>query len=167
MKSDTQPPIEVLRRHGKTFAFAGLFLPQQILADSSTLYAFCRHLDDLVDGQVDTPTVLAELRETEAALAGITLGPERLQAFINMAERTGLNLDSARQLVAGMEADLSPVGIEDRRQMLRYCYQVAGTVGEMMCAVLDIEDRRAHPHAVDLGIGMQLINIARDVHEDA
>ena len=52
-----------------------------------------------------------------------------------------------------------------RHDLLRYCYRVAGTVGAMMCPILGVTDRRALPFAIDLGIGMQLSNIARDVLE--
>jgi phytoene synthase len=57
--------------------------------------------------------------------------------------------------------------MEDDADLKTYCYQVAGTVGLLMCGVLGVDDPRAFPHAIDLGIGMQLTNIARDVAEDA
>jgi 15-cis-phytoene synthase len=71
------------------------------------------------------------------------------------------------QLIAGVASDLGDVRMRDEAALLRYCYQVAGTVGLMMCAVLDVTDTRAHAHAVDLGIAMQLTNICRDVASDA
>jgi NADH-quinone oxidoreductase subunit B len=55
----------------------------------------------------------------------------------------------------------------DEDELIRYAWRVAGTVGLMMCNVLDVHDPRAAPFAVDLGIAMQLTNIARDVGEDA
>ena len=57
--------------------------------------------------------------------------------------------------------------IRDEAELVQYGYKVAGTVGLLMCCVLNTNDPRAKPHAVDLGIGMQLTNIARDVVVDA
>ena len=57
--------------------------------------------------------------------------------------------------------------IADEAELLRYAYRVAGTVGLLMCHVLDCHDLDAKAHAIDLGIAMQLTNIARDVLEDA
>jgi phytoene synthase len=70
-------------------------------------------------------------------------------------------------LIAGVRSDLEPVRIPDIDALLRYCYQVAGTVGLMMCKVLETDSRLAFKHAVDLGIAMQITNICRDVADDA
>jgi phytoene synthase len=59
------------------------------------------------------------------------------------------------------------VAIKDLDALLSYCYQVAGTVGLMMCDVLGAKNPAASPYAVDLGIAMQLTNICRDVLDDA
>jgi phytoene synthase len=71
------------------------------------------------------------------------------------------------ELIAGVRSDLEPVRVADEAELLRYCYRVAGTVGIMMCGALDVNQREAHAFAVDLGIGMQLTNLCRDVVEDA
>jgi phytoene synthase len=62
---------------------------------------------------------------------------------------------------------LEPGRIPDVDALMRYCYRVAGTVGLMTCRVLDVEDKSAAAHAIDLGMAMQLINICRDVSADA
>jgi len=66
-----------------------------------------------------------------------------------------------------VQSDLQPRRVKDQAELLQYAYQVAGTVGLMMCIILDVRDRQAWPFAIDLGIAMQLTNIARDVGEDA
>jgi phytoene synthase len=66
-----------------------------------------------------------------------------------------------------MLKDQQPTAIRDEAELLRYCHAVAGTVGLMMCRVLNCENQRADSFAIDLGIAMQLTNIARDVLEDA
>ena len=70
-------------------------------------------------------------------------------------------------LIDGLLQDQRPVRIADERALRRYAYRVAGTVGLLMCHVLDCDDDAARAHAIDLGIAMQLTNIARDVLEDA
>jgi 15-cis-phytoene synthase len=87
--------------------------------------------------------------------------------FRAAAARLGLPLESALELIAGVRSDLERVRMETDAELLRYCYRVASTVGLMMSAVLGVRRREALPHAVDLGIAMQLTNIARDVAEDA
>ena len=81
--------------------------------------------------------------------------------------RDGGSLDAAFELIKGVRSDLDEQILQDEAELLTYAYRVAGTVGLMMCQVLRVEDARAIPHAIDLGIGMQLTNIARDVKEDA
>ena len=72
-----------------------------------------------------------------------------------------------RELLLGMISDLDVVRLQSDSELVRYCYRAAGTVGLMMCSVLGVRDLRALRHAIDLGIAMQLTNIARDVREDA
>ena len=62
-----------------------------------------------------------------------------------------------------MLKDQQPTAVSDEMELLRYCHAVAGTVGLMMCCVLDCQQPRAQSFAIDLGIAMQLTNIARDV----
>jgi phytoene synthase len=70
-------------------------------------------------------------------------------------------------LIDGIQSDLTMRHLQDETSLLRYAYQVAGTVGLLMCVVLDVRDKQAWPFAIDLGIAMQLTNIARDVGQDA
>jgi phytoene synthase len=70
-------------------------------------------------------------------------------------------------MILGLLSDLEEVRYETIDALLRYSYRVAGTVGLMMCDVLDVDDPAAAAFAIDLGIAMQLTNICRDVREDA
>jgi phytoene synthase len=70
-------------------------------------------------------------------------------------------------LIDGIQSDLTMEHLQDEAHLLRYAYQVAGTVGLMMCELLDVQHKQAWPFAIDLGIAMQLTNIARDVGQDA
>ncbi|MBM4376120.1 MAG: phytoene/squalene synthase family protein [Deltaproteobacteria bacterium] len=150
---------ETLIRHARSFRVASVFLPTASRDDAALVYAYCRELDDAVD----------EAPSLEAAKHRIALAErsEVASAYREVAARRGFDPGIAGHLVAGMRADLGAVRIADDRALLRYCYQVAGSVGLMMCGVLGVDDPRALPHAIDLGVAMQLTNICRDVLEDA
>ena len=83
-----------------------------------------------------------------------------------MAEKS-IPEDAVIALVDGLLMDQHPVRVDDEAGLVRYCYHVAGTVGLMMCHILDARSSDAYAFAIDLGIAMQLTNISRDVLEDA
>ena len=66
-----------------------------------------------------------------------------------------------------LQLDQTVFELKTERELLRYSHAVAGTVGVMMCKLLGCKEKDAYAFAVDLGIAMQLTNIARDVLEDA
>ena len=72
-----------------------------------------------------------------------------------------------QHLLDGLLFDQGHVAIKSEDALIKYAYQVAGTVGLLMCPVLGCQKRHAFSFAVDMGIAMQLTNIARDVLEDA
>lgn len=156
-----------LKRNGKTFWLASLFLPKETAADAATLYAFCRSMDDLADRQGGLEAahrierVQQDLRERRS-------DEPIVQGVIQLAERRGLDLHAAECLLDVLLQDAGEeIRILDEAQLLRYCYGAAGTVGLMMSAVLGASGAAARVQAIDLGIAMQLTNIARDVQEDA
>jgi phytoene synthase len=150
---------ETLRRHARSFRVASLFLPSGSRDDAALLYAYCRELDDAVDEAPNAEAAEQRLAHAERS--------EVAHAFRQVAERRGFEPSVAQHLVAGMRSDLGSVRLADDGALFRYCYEVAGCVGVMMSGVLGVTDPRALPHAVDLGVGMQLTNICRDVLEDA
>lgn len=150
---------ESLRRHARTFRVASWFLPQASRDDASLVYAYCRELDDAVDEAPNPEVARVRVQLVERG--------EVAEAFREVAARRGFAPGIAQHLVAGIQSDLGLVRIADDAALLRYCYQVAGTVGVMMCGILGVKEPCALPHAVDLGVGMQLTNICRDVLEDA
>lgn len=91
----------------------------------------------------------------------------QLADFLALAQETGIPMAAPRHLLDGLRRDQGTVAIADEDALRRYAYQVAGSVGVMMAAVLGLEDRRGFARAIDLGIAMQFTNIARDVAEDA
>jgi phytoene synthase len=159
---------QVLATHAKSFRFAGLFLPAHRLDDAAVVYAFCRLVDDAIDEAPDRDQAQREAATLARELDGAAPARPEVRAFLSVARRLDLDVSFARHLVEGVAFDANErVRIADDAGLLRYCYLVAGTVGGMMCAVLGVKDPAALPAAIDLGIGMQLTNISRDVREDA
>lgn len=160
---------QVLARNGKSFYWASLFLGPALADRAARLYQFCRFVDDLADG--DLPHRLDSLEDIRARLSdakhpAVNTIPE-LKAFVALATEANIPLNAAAELLDGMLRDQHPTALETEAELLRYCHAVAGTVGLMMCRVLNCQHARADAFAIDLGVAMQLTNIARDVLEDA
>ncbi len=158
--------LTTLAMGSKTFAFAGWFLPADRRADAALLYTFCRYVDDIGDDSADLTAAREELTRVQRELLGAEARP-LVAALLAMFARRGVKPEYAVELVHGVLSDLDGVRVADDAELLRYCYRVASTVGLMMCGVLGVSDPVALPHAIDLGLAMQLTNICRDVKEDA
>lgn len=162
---------QVMSFHARSFRWAAAFLRPAHRERVAALYAFCRAVDDLADGDWANPESRADLERICAALdaepGAEGQWPSQYLWFRALCVESGIDFQVVRELMNGMIADLSTVRIENDRELLRYCYRAAGTVGLMMCSVFGVTDRRAQKHAIDLGIAMQLTNICRDVLEDA
>jgi phytoene synthase len=161
-----QSSKQVLARHGKSFYWASLFLGHKLANRAARLYEFCRFVDDIADG--DLPHRHETLADISACLKGSSqgTGPE-VEAFLALASEVDIPIQAATELLDGMLLDQQPTAVKDQAELLRYCHAVAGTVGLMMCRILDCKHPRADHFAIDLGIAMQLTNISRDVLEDA
>jgi phytoene synthase len=159
-------PKQILARHGKSFYWASLFLGSKLADGCAQLYQFCRFVDDLADG--DLPNREESLEDIRTRLSSNDrLACVEVEAFMRLATDNNIPLIAARELLDGMLTDQQPTAVGDEAELLRYCHAVAGTVGLMMCRVLNCKEQRADSFAIDLGIAMQLTNIARDVLEDA
>jgi phytoene synthase len=156
-----------LARHGRTFALASRFLPRDRRDDAAVLYALCRHIDDLADEAPDPATAKAQLDAFIDELDGRAPASPIVTAWADVAARRQIPRDPLDALIAGVRSDLEEVRVADDAQLITYCYRVAGAVGLLMCGVLGVRDAASWPLAVDLGVGMQLTNICRDVREDA
>lgn len=178
-----QSARKVTRVHAKTFYFASHALSRDRRDAAFALYAFCRRLDDLVDGRgavslaerlEDARAIIAAIYEepTSAALRralpeGATTWPlEELVALSECIARFGIPRRPWLDLVDGMQMDLTKTQYASFAEVDLYCYRVAGTVGLLMTPVLGGTDLRAASHAADLGRAMQLTNILRDIGED-
>lgn len=157
----------VLAEHARTFNLAGAFLPPDRLDEAAVIYAFCRLVDDTVDEARSADVGVRELAEIEAELRQESAPRPLLAGLLEIAERRRIDLRVFEELIIGVRSDSGEVRIADDEELLRYCYRVAGTVGLMMCGAIGVESRTALPFALDLGLGMQITNICRDVAEDA
>jgi phytoene synthase len=157
----------ILAEKAKSFRLAATFLPPDRHDDAAIVYAFCRVVDDAADEAPSAEAAHKALDSIEAELRGEVAPTALVEAFLEVSARCGLELGCAFELIRGVRGDLGRVAVADDDELLRYCYRVASTVGLMMCAVLGVRDPRARAFAIDLGVGMQLTNICRDVAEDA
>lgn len=157
----------VLAKHARSFRLAAHFLPSGCEDEAAVVYTFCRLVDDLADEAPSPEQARSDLAQVAAELDGRAPARPVVAGFLDIARRRDMDVGAARELMEGCLSDLGEVRVADDRELLRYCYRVAGTVGLMMCAVLGVTDPRALPHAIDLGLGMQITNICRDVKEDA
>ena len=157
----------VLGAGSKSFAFASQFLPPEDRLDAAVVYTFCRLADDAADEAPHLVAAQEALIRLEDELKGVCEAGPEVAAFLEVAGRRGIDLKHAQELLAGVSSDLGVVRVQDDVELIRYGYRVAGTVGLLMCPVIGVTDHLAYPFAVDLGLGMQLTNICRDVAEDA
>ena len=161
-------PSEVLKSYGKSFYWAGKFLPIQNFNKAAELYMFCRKLDDIADKQQNKNTLII-LKEIKQAIKNKKF--ESLQKydlqFPTFLLNNNLVILVITDLIDGLIFDQGNVQIKDVNELLNYSYKVAGTVGILMCIALDCYDKKAYKFAVDYGISMQITNIMRDISEDA
>lgn len=155
-----------LARHGRSFYWARRLLGPVHAARATLLYGFCRRIDDLADTQ-SCKRPRDELTALASALSDGHSSDALTVEVIHLLRQCRIDTAIPLQLIRGVCSDLEPVQIADEASLLRYCYCVAGTVGLMMSAALDTTTPVALPHAIDLGIAMQLTNICRDVRDDA
>ncbi len=163
----------------KSFNWAGFFLPKNVYHDCSKLYAFCRVLDDLVDEKIKLELRIERFNEIKSIFnKSYELGNNKkildqneheiiVKDMIVLAEDNNIKRIILDDLIEGVGSDLKKkVYLRSVKDLLVYSYRVAGSVGLMMAKILNVNDTRSLKGAIDLGIAMQLTNIARDVTED-
>ena len=165
MNPATETPADLLARCGRSFHLAARFLPVAARDRAVRLYAFCRLLDDLADDGITTSTEGDPAQLLTALADTLATSPLPVAALYRSV---GLRHDAAAQaLIRALAADTHAVHLQTEAELLRYGYGVAGTVGLMMAEIMGADAADAQAHAIDLGIAMQLVNISRDVCEDA
>lgn len=161
----------------QSFAAAARLMPAGIRDDTVMLYAWCRHADDVVDGQVlggapeaggDPVARLAALKaDTLEALNGTGPVAAPFAALRAVARRHDFPERWPMDLIDGFAMDVDGREYRTLPDTLDYSYHVAGVVGVMMARVMGVRDEAVLDRACDLGLAFQLTNIARDVMDDA
>ncbi|MEZ4312155.1 MAG: phytoene/squalene synthase family protein [Polyangiaceae bacterium] len=157
----------LLARGSKSFAAAGKLLPARARDAAAVLYAFCRVADDAVDDSDEADRVERLRVRLNRVYSGRGLEGPVERCFARVVERFDLPIEVMEALIEGFEWDAAGRRYPDLRATLAYSARVASAVGVAMTAIL--ADREPHllARACDLGLAMQLTNIARDVGEDA
>jgi phytoene synthase len=177
MVADTGDAGAAIRAGSKSFALASTLFDPVTRHHVWDLYAWCRHLDDEIDGQVlghgsrAVAERSARMRQLRAAsiraLAGEPSGGDAFAGLARVAAATALPDGFVHDHLAGFEMDVAGRTYDTLDETLTYCYHVAGVVGLMMAWVMGVRDEATLLRGCDLGMAFQLTNIARDVEEDA
>ena len=169
MPIDDAKALRTLMQGGsKTFFAASLLLPPRVRAPATALYAFCRLADDAIDDGVDKPGAYRDLqRRLDAIYAGRPEPVDADCALLPVVRQYGIPRELLDGLLEGFFWDAEGRRYETLADVQAYGARVAGTVGAMMALIMETRSADALARACELGVAMQLTNIARDVGEDA
>ena len=157
----------LLQIHAKSFYWASFFLSKKIFYQCSVLYNFCRTLDDIVDSEKQLAIRKKEFSNFKNDFLNKNLNNQIVKEMWDLINSQNISKIVVLDLFDGVENDLKKsLKIISKKDLLVYSYRVAGTVGLMMSKILNVKNDEALLGAIDLGIAMQLTNIARDVVED-
>ena len=154
--------------YAKSFNWAGFFLPKNIYLKCSTLYDFCRTIDNLADENGDLEIKKNNFLNFKNSFKNKNYDNHIIKEMWNLIEEYKISSKIINDLFDGVESDLKEnVKFNSKKDLLVYSYRVAGTVGLLMAKILNVQNNNALKSAIDLGIAMQLTNISRDVVEDS
>lgn len=155
---------------GSSFYYAFLFLAPQQRQAINAFYAFCREVDDVVDDVHESSIAAAKLAwwrtEVRAAFSGRPTHPI-MAALMPSVEQFGITAEHLTAIIDGCQMDLDQNRFLDFGNLQRYCHLVAGVVGEVSARIFGFAEPRTLAYAHQLGLALQLINIIRDVGDDA
>ena len=157
----------LLEKHAKSFYWASFFLSKETFKKCSSLYNFCRTLDDIVDDNKELKAKSANFLKFKQKFINRDFKNSIIKEMWSIINTENISTKIVLDLFDGVETDLKEkIEINKKKDLLIYSYRVAGTVGLMMSKILKVKNKEALKGAIDLGIAMQLTNIARDVCED-
>lgn len=160
---------ELIRRGSRSFFLASRLLPERVRWPAYALYGFCRVADDEVDegGGSGRARVEALARRLDRAYAGAPREHPVDRALAGAVREHGLPRAAFDAMLEGFTWDIENRPYEGFDDLAAYCVRVASTVGVLMTVLMGPRDRVTLARACDLGVAMQLTNVARDVGEDA
>ena len=144
---------EIIYKSSKSFFWASRFLSSDTLQKVINIYSFCRIHDDIVDENLEFSNAENKFKR-------------EIEELKDIIKSYGISDDIISELMLGINSDIDFKRYKNNKELLRYCYRVAGVVGLMMTKALKIESEEANFYAIDLGIAMQLTNISRDIMQD-
>ena len=157
----------LISKHAKSFSWAGFFLSKETFSKCSVLYDFCRTIDDIADEDGKLDAKKKKFLEFKSEFKNKNFSNNIIKNIHKLLEEEGISHKIVNDLFDGIESDLkNEVSFNNKKDLLIYSYQVAGTVGLMMAKILKVKNQQSLRCAVDLGVAMQLTNITRDVIED-
>ena len=158
----------LLANGSRTFLAASLLLPRAVREPACALYAFCRMADDAVDDTERHQDAVAHLRERlDRVYRGCPDNIAADRALAVVVARFAIPRTIPEALIEGFEWDANGTRYDTLEALYGYAARVAGTVGAMMSLLMGVRSASGLARACDLGVAMQLSNIARDVGEDA
>ena len=153
--------------YAKSFSWAGFFLPKETFKKCSSLYDFCRVVDNIADDNEETRNKEKKFNEFKDNFSKKNFDNTIIKDMWSLIEEYNISLKVIDDLLIGIKSDIkNRVKLDSKKDLLIYSYRVAGTVGLMMAKILKVNRKSSLKSAIDLGIAMQLTNISRDVIED-
>jgi phytoene synthase len=153
--------------YAKSFNWAGFFLPKKVYLKCSTLYDFCRVVDNIADGDESVDIKKKKFNEFKNNFSEKNLNDPVIKNMWKLIDEFNISLKIVDDLLDGINFDIKEnVELNTKKDLLIYSYRVAGTVGLMMAKILNVSKKKSLKSAIDLGVAMQLTNISRDVVED-
>lgn len=163
--------IEHLTQQSKSsFLYSFLLMPRKKRDAIVTVYAYCRHTDDIVDEIADKDLAQRTLDEWREELEACYNGQPRhpiTRALNEVNQDFRLPKAYFSQLIDGCEMDLKNVRYQTFDELANYCYHVACVVGLICLEIFGYRSEQSKDYAINLGMALQLTNIIRDVGEDA
>ncbi len=157
-----------IRAGSRSFHLASLALPPRVRKPAYGLYAFCRLSDDAVDLDAGSHVAVTRLRARLArACDGRPHDSPEDRAIADVMRDHAIPRLVPEALLEGLAWDAEGRRYETIADLHAYAMRVAGAVGVMMSLMMGARDALTLARASDLGVAMQLTNIARDVGEDA
>ncbi len=161
-----------LAKRSRSFAFAARFFDPADRDTIGELYKYLRYIDDLVDESEDREYALSALRSLRACYLSkdttiVSVQSKTLCNFVQFCTVHCMPANLVIDFLGGQLSDLDGMQLSTRQALLDYSYKVAGTVGLMFVWLLKTSNIATQKRAADLGIAMQLTNIARDIKDDA